>query len=134
MIVICISAHWSMPVYSARQRLRLLRGSCASPLLAFILLDPELTFLDPTLPFPTSTLNPNKSTTFPFPKLTFAAAIFVKLCKLKNFCNPLCAVAAASTSSCCKIYKTATRAKSRTSSVMLNTPRGLYAADEVEVV
>ncbi len=80
------------------------------------------------------TVNPNKSTVFPSPRLTFAAAPFVKLAKEKNFCNADCATTALSRFSCCRIYKTATRAKSSTSSVITNVAPELKLAAEDVVV
>ena len=105
-------------------------------LLPVRLLFVTLAFVDPTEPLPKSTEKSNKFTVFPFPKLRFCAAWLSKLSRLKKCCKLLCAVTAASSCSCCKTNKTATRAKSRTSSVTENVAVGLAdarleAADDV---
>lgn len=67
-----------------------------------------------------------------FPKLTFIAALLVKLSAEKNFCRAVWADAALSSCSCCKTYSTATRAKSKTSSVIAKAEVG-FADAELEV-
>ena len=94
-------------------------------------LDIALALAAPTLPFPRSTLKDSRSTQFPPPRLTLAAALFVKLSRLKKCCRFPCAVTALSKSSCCSTKRTAMRAKSSTSSVMEKTARGEAEAREV---
>ncbi len=67
---------------------------------------------------------------FPPPRLTLPAAPLVKLASAKNFCSDVCAPTALSTSSCCKIYNTATRAKSSTCSVITKVAPELWLAAE----
>lgn len=105
-------------------------------LLPVKLLFVTLAFVDPTEPLPRSTEKSNKFAVFPFPKLRFCAAWLSKLSRLKKCCKLFCAVTAESSCSCCKINKTATRAKSRTSSVTENVAVGsadtrLEAAEDV---
>ncbi len=84
----------------------------------------------PTLPFPKSSENPNKSIELPPPRLRFAASLLLKLLRLNTCCNALCAPIALSISSCWSTNNTATRAKSRTCSVMMNCPFGFEEARE----
>ena len=87
-------------------------------------------FFVPTLPFPTSTEKPNKLIVLPLPKLTFIAALVVNVFTwAKNFCSAVCADSALWSCSCCKMYKTATREKSNTSSVTVKTAVGLAEAE-----
>ena len=95
-----------------------------------------LAFAEPTDPFPRSTEKSRRLAVLPFPKLKFCAALLSKLSKLKKCCSELCAVTAESNCSCCRTNRTATRAKSRTSSVTSNVAVGfadamLAAAEEV---
>jgi hypothetical protein len=87
-------------------------------------------FFAPSLPFPTSTEKLSKLTELPLPKLTFIAALVVKVSTcVKNFCSAVWADSALSSCSCCKTYKTATRAKSNTSSVTVKVAVGLAEAE-----
>jgi hypothetical protein len=88
----------------------------------------------PTLPFPRFNEKASKFALFPFPRLTFVAAIFSKLSKLKKCCSAPCAVTALSRFSCCRIKRTATRAKSRTSSVTRKSVVGTTVTEVVVVV
>jgi len=87
-----------------------------------------LAFVLPTLPFPKSSEKSSKFAVLPLPKLKFCAAWLSKLSKLKKCCRELCAVTAESSCSCCKTNRTATRAKSRTSSVTSNVAVGFADA------
>lgn len=78
----------------------------------------------PTVPFPISIVKATRLIVLLFPRGIFIAARFVKACLEMKLWIEDCAVTALSRDFCCMIYSTATRAKSRTSSVTAKTAVG----------
>lgn len=86
------------------------------------------------MPFPRFTLKASRSAELLPPRLRFRALSADGASALKKCCSWDCAATAESRVSCCRMKRTATRAKSRVVSVVVKLELGLGVEEDAEEV